>query len=53
MALGTRGKKAAATKRTLLDAALNVMSREGYAEATIDQIAKEAGVSTGLAYYLF
>lgn len=53
MALGTRGKKAAATKRTLLDAALNVMSREGYAEATIDQIAKEAGVSKGLAYYHF
>ena len=49
----TRGRKAAATRRTLLNAALEVMSRKGYSAATIDEIAKEAGVSKGLAYYHF
>ena len=37
----------------MLDAALELMSRKGYAEATIGEIAKEAGVSKGLAYYHF
>jgi AcrR family transcriptional regulator len=54
MTLGTtRGKKAAATRKSLLHAALEVMSRKGYTAATIDEIAKEAGVSKGLAYYHF
>ena len=54
MAAGTkRGRKAQATRSVLMEAALEVMSRKGYAAATIDEIAKEAGVSKGLAYYHF
>ena len=53
MKTGTRGKKAAATRESLLNAALEVMSKKGYAEATVDEIAQEAGVSKGLAYYHF
>lgn len=47
------GKKATATRKRLLDAALEVMSRKGYTEATVEEIAQEAGVSKGLAYYHF
>ena len=46
-------KKADATRKKLLDAALEVMARQGYAEATMEQIAAAAGVSKGLAYYHF
>ncbi len=48
-----RGKKALATRATLMNAALEIMSRKGFTAATIDEIAKEAGVSKGLAYYHF
>lgn len=47
------GRKATATRKRLLDAALEVMSRKGYTEATVEEIAQEAGVSKGLAYYHF
>ena len=53
IAVKTRGRKAAATRASLLHAALEVMSRKGYTAATIDEIAKAAGVSKGLAYYHF
>ena len=46
-------KKADATRKKLLDAALEVMAQQGYAEATMEQIAAAAGVSKGLAYYHF
>ncbi|MGI6033539.1 MAG: TetR/AcrR family transcriptional regulator [Coriobacteriales bacterium] len=53
MRTGPLSKKAQATRETLLKAALEVMAEKGYAEATIDDIAKRAGVSKGLAYYHF
>ena len=46
-------KKADATRKKLLDAALEVMAQQGYAGATMGQIAAAAGVSKGLAYYHF
>lgn len=45
--------KAHATRRQLLDAALSVIDDRGYAEATVDRIVEEAGVSKGVAYYHF
>ncbi len=45
--------KADATRRQLLDAALAVIAERGYAEATVDRIVEEAGVSKGVAYYHF
>ena len=44
-----RGK----TKQQILDAGLRVFSRKGFKGATISEIAKEAGVSKGLAYNYF
>ena len=41
--------KADATRRQLLDAALAVIAERGYAEATVDRIVEEAGVSKGVA----
>lgn len=49
----TRTTKADATRRQLLDAALAVIAEHGYAEATVDRIVEEAGVSKGVAYYYF
>ena len=46
-------KKADETRAKLLDAALEVMASRGYAEATMAEIARAAGVSKGLAYYHF
>lgn len=51
--IAARTKKANATRQALLNAALRIISRKGYSNATIDAIAKEAGVSKGLAYYHF
>lgn len=51
--MARQSKKAQATRELLLRAALDVMSRKGYAEATIGEIAQAAGVSKGLAYYHF
>ncbi|MDF2924023.1 MAG: yfiR [Paenibacillaceae bacterium] len=44
-------KEAARTK--ILDAALTVFSHNGLAAASISEIAKEAGISTGLLYHYF
>jgi TetR/AcrR family transcriptional regulator, acrAB operon repressor len=44
---------AEATREKLLDAALKVFSRKGYATATLDDIAKEAGVTRGAIYWHF
>lgn len=50
-----RGKtsKADATRRQLLDAALEVISERGYADTTVERIVEAAGVSKGVAYYHF
>ena len=37
----------------ILDAFLNVMAQEGYAKATIQAIAKQAGLRSGLIHYHF
>ena len=46
-------KKSEAARQNLLDAALQVIGSKGYSGATMDGIAKAAGVSKGLAYYHF
>ena len=50
---GRRGAKADATRRQLLDAALEVIGEKGYSAATVDEIVEAAGVSKGVAYYHF
>ena len=45
--------KAEATRALLIDAALKVIGRKGYAGASVDEIVREAGVSKGVAYYHF
>jgi TetR/AcrR family transcriptional regulator, acrAB operon repressor len=46
-------KDAALTRETVLDAALAVFSRQGYAATTLDHIAQEAGVTRGAIYWHF
>ena len=46
-------KKADRTRQQLLEAALRVIGRKGFAAATVDEIVREAGVSKGVAYYHF
>lgn len=41
------------TRQRIVDAALLVSAREGFAKATTDQIAKRAGVSEGIIYHYF
>lgn len=45
--------KADRTRRLILDAAIEIMGREGYQAATMRAIAARAGVSLGNAYYYF
>lgn len=46
-------EEADATREKLLDAALGVFSKKGYAIATLDDIAGEAGVTRGALYWHF
>jgi TetR/AcrR family acrAB operon transcriptional repressor len=46
-------EEAEVTRKTLLDAALKVFSHVGYADATLDDIADEAGVTRGAIYHHF
>ena len=46
-------EEAAATRKQLLEAALQVFSRNGYAGTTLDDIAREAGVTRGAIYWHF
>jgi TetR/AcrR family acrAB operon transcriptional repressor len=46
-------EEAEVTKEKLLDAGLKVFSKKGYATATLDDIAKEAGVTRGAVYWHF
>lgn len=48
-----RTSKADATRRQLLDAAIEVISERGYADTTVERIVEVAGVSKGVAYYHF
>lgn len=44
---------AAIRRRQIVDAAIAVMARKGWTEASIDEITREAGVSRGLVSYHF
>lgn len=46
-------QRAIRTKKKLLSAALRMYTKKGYYYTTVDEIAKEAGVSTGIAYRYF
>jgi AcrR family transcriptional regulator len=48
-----RQLQALETKNNLIDAALVVFSKKGYAASTTKDIAKEAGVTDGLIYHYF
>ena len=45
--------RAIQTREKLLQAALKMYTQQGYYATTVDQIAKEAGLSTGVAYRYF
>jgi TetR/AcrR family acrAB operon transcriptional repressor len=46
-------EEAALTRQMLLDAALQVFNHKGYAQTTLEEIAKEAGVTRGALYWHF
>ena len=46
-------EKAEETRKSVLDAALRVFSRKGYAAAALEDIAAEAGVTRGAIYHHF
>ncbi|MGK4004069.1 TetR family transcriptional regulator [Sorangium sp. So ce1036] len=46
-------EEAAATREQILDAALLVFSRKGYAAATLQDVAAEAGLTRGAVYWHF
>lgn len=50
---GTESGRAPAKRRALLDGSLAVFARDGYSRASIDAIAREAGVSTRTIYNQF
>ena len=45
--------KSEETRARILDAAMDLFRRQGFEEATMREIAAEAGVATGAAYYYF
>jgi AcrR family transcriptional regulator len=45
--------KSAETRTRILDAAMDLFRRQGFEETTMREIAAEAGVATGAAYYYF
>jgi len=45
--------KSAETRARILDAAMELFRRQGFEETTMREIAAEAGVATGAAYYYF
>ncbi len=48
-----RAEKSERSRRTLLDSALRLFSRQGYRATTVRDIAEDAGVSTGNLYHHF
>jgi AcrR family transcriptional regulator len=51
--LKTNPKKSDQTRTRILEAALTLFRRHGFEQATMRDIAKEAGVALGAAYYYF
>jgi AcrR family transcriptional regulator len=57
--IGLRGhrvqnpERAEARRRDILLAAARVFARDGYADATLDDVARELGVTKGVIYYYF
>ena len=49
----TREEKRAATRNEILDAAERIFPRRGYHQASVEEIAEEAGLSTGAVYSNF
>lgn len=49
----SHAEKKAATRRQVIDAALDIFSRDGYAKASLDAIADHAGYSKGAIYSNF
>lgn len=49
----SRGERKAETRAALLDAASSVFARRGYHAASVDEVAAEAGYSTGALYSNF
>jgi AcrR family transcriptional regulator len=49
----TRRERAAATRRSILDAALRLFSERGYAGTPMEAIAREAGVAVQTVYFVF
>lgn len=47
------GKRATASREVLLDIALNLFSRQGIANTSLNAIAKEAGVTPAMLHYYF
>ena len=47
------GGKSAATRRHIYETALRLFQKNGFEETTMRQVAKEAGVALGGAYYYF
>lgn len=49
----TRGEKRAVTRSQILDAAETIFPRRGYHQASVEEIAEQAGLSTGAVYSNF
>lgn len=49
----SRAKQAEVTKNKIYECGVNLISIHGFDEITVEQIAKEAGVSVGTYYYYF
>ena len=50
---GTKGQTREDRRKQIMDAALAVFSKKGYGEATIPDIASEAGVAVGTIYHYY
>ncbi len=48
-----RAKQAEATKNKIYECGVNLIREHGFDEVTVEQIAKQAGVSVGTYYYYF
>lgn len=48
-----RAKQAEATKNKIFDCGVTLIRKYGFDQVTVEQISKEAGVSTGTYYYYF
>lgn len=51
--MSRQSRKSEQTKTTIVDTAIRLFRQQGYEETTMRQIAEEAGVALGSAYYYF